>query len=275
MTQRLNGPTLNLFLALTLLKLYLWLFPVTFHLEGGTPGFAAADFFLSTPSSIRQNFKNRNGSTQHTLNFDEFQKPWYKTPMELATTDMTQFTSDPFELEILTDDEIDIVEPDDPYFQELTRITNKMAAIRTRRPPKHMAIVTALLNNTPKLDIIKDLKTSYVTIAKVSKDPEIREYVALLMRSTRLRKGPSIEARAALLWRIALDNQHVNPRVSIAAVETLNKQDGTYKDDDAGDGQTIVKIQQFVMPAHPGQQAQLAGTTLEGEFTPVTVETNT
>jgi hypothetical protein len=161
------------------------------------------------------------------------------------TTNQISLTTDPFELELLEEDMLDVVEPGDPYYREITQIGMKISALRARMPPKHVKIMNALMAAQPKIEIIKELKTSYVTIKKVMLSKNVQEMLACQYRSARLRKGPSMAARAALLWRIATDNEHINPRVSIAAVDTLNRQEGVYQKDEDKAKDTIVNILQF------------------------------
>jgi hypothetical protein len=168
---------------------------------------------------------------------------------ELSTPTGVELTSDPYEQGILTEDELDLVEPDDLYYREITQIHTKMSALSARLPYKRLAIIKALMLGAARTDIIRDLRTSYATINAALNDPECRTYAALMMRSTRLRKGPSLEARAALLWRIAIREEHEHPRTSIAAIDTLNKQEGIYTPDKTdGDGPLNVTINNFNLP---------------------------
>lgn len=189
-----------------------------------------------------------------------------------------ELTSDPFELELLTDEYVDIIEPSDPYYREVTRLQTQMQNLRERIPSKRFRIMQGLLKGKTKKELIQELQTSYPTIAITTRDPECQTYVACYMRTQRLQSGPTLEARSALLWRIALRVELDQPRVSIAAVDALNKQDGTYSrnDDISGDSGVQVTVNNFIMDGQPVREVTTRTQTahvIEGDFTPVTVET--
>lgn len=201
--------------------------------------------------------------------------------MELAPVPSTELTTDPFELEILDDEQLALIEPDDPYHQEAIRLTSQLAAIKRRTSIKRLNIVDALLRGVPKTQIIEEQKTSWGTIAKTMEDPDIKDFVFAKLRLIHLRKGPAMNARAAMLWRIALREEHENPNVSIKAIDTLNKQEGVYiTNDEKTEGGLVIKINNFVIGSDPtppqlatAQPERLATDgAIEGEFTPVEVD---
>jgi hypothetical protein len=202
----------------------------------------------------------------------------YSPLMDLqAPVKYEDLTADPFELEILNDTHLDTVEPLDPYYREVTHLQSKLASIRARTPHKRMAIVSALLRGEQKKEIIKSLRTSYTTINLAMKDVDCQNYVAAYMRSTRLRQGPTLEARGGMLWRIALREEITSPRTSIAAIDALNKQDGVYakNDDSVGDSGVKVTVNNFIVDGQPMREVTHQTPTahiIEGEFSPVTVE---
>ena len=93
-----------------------------------------------------------------------------------------------------------------------------------------------------------------------------------------------MNARAALLWRIALREEIDNPRTSISAIDTLNKQEGVYVANEAPPNQgVIVNINQFVVGSAPtapppgvlpAREAPLhpVADVLEAEFTTLKIE---
>ena len=193
----------------------------------------------------------------------------------------TELTTDPFEIEILNDEELSLIEPDDPYHKESIRLTSQIAAIKSRTSLKRLNIVDALLRGKSKTTIIEEQKTSWGTIAKTIEHDDIKQYVFATLRLIHLRRGPTMNARAAMLWRIALREEEDAPSVSIKAIDTLNRQEGVYvKDEGATGGGLVINIQEFVVgsdPTPPQSTAALPAQrsspdVVEGEFTPVTVE---
>jgi len=200
------------------------------------------------------------------------------TDMDLAQVPSTELTQDPFELDILTDESIDLIEPDDPHYQECARLTSRIAALSRTIGPKRINIANALLRGVLKPKIIKEQRTSHTTIKSTIEDPRVQQYVVCRLRLVHIRKGPTMDARASLLWRIAIREEKRQPSISIKAVDTLNKQQGVYLRDDHGDGSVTVHINQFVLADNTRQPTALpddnkpAIHTIEGEFTSITVE---
>jgi hypothetical protein len=191
--------------------------------------------------------------------------------MDLAEAE--KLTTDPVALELLTDDSLAIIDPGDPFFAETTRLSNKIAALTGRLPSKRLQILRKLLQGRSRQEIIEELSTSYPTIKAATDSQEGQEYLSASLRLQRLRRGPAIDARAAMLWRIACDNEENQPRVSISAIDTLNRQEGVYTNDplDRNAG-VVIKINEFVINNAEPRQVEQQSVTVEGEFKPVTVE---
>jgi hypothetical protein len=209
--------------------------------------------------------------------------------MDIVPAANTDLTDDPIALAILSDESLALLEPDDPYHQEAMRLTSQIAAFRRRIPAKRLNIVDEVLRGTPKTEIISAQRTSYATINNTLESRDVQDYVYAKLRLTHLRKGPAIEARAAMLWRIALREEIDRPAISIKAVDTLNKQEGLYRpEEQQADAGLVVNINQFVVnnqgtanATHTTHTNSTAPNTIEHDahpeaedasFTPVTVE---
>jgi hypothetical protein len=189
---------------------------------------------------------------------------------------MNEISVDPFASQILDESYLAVVGEGDPYYVALGRLSVQMAALRSRIPLKYYNIATDLLAGLSKVDVIKKRSTTYPTITKAMADGNVRDFIALQIKATRLRAGPGMDARSAMLWRIASDNEAEAPRTSIIAIDTLNKQDGVYgKDYGKEGGGVTVNIQNFTMEAPPSiaPREKPVNQPIEGEFTPITVET--
>jgi hypothetical protein len=71
--------------------------------------------------------------------------------------------------------------------------------------------------------------------------------IFLHLKIRHYRSGPQKEARMQMLWRIALRNEASNPRVSITAIDIMNKQDGVYKTEETQTVAPSIQINQFFL----------------------------
>lgn len=198
--------------------------------------------------------------------------------------ELAHLTDDPDERSALLMEHAEAIDPDDPYFQQQAHRLNELANLRRTLPAKRQAIASELMRVHPlsATDIAEKLKVSLPTIAAAKADPRVRRMLVLNETLNHHRRGPSLESRAALLWRIALRNEESKPRIAIAAVDTLNKQTGVYKpDDQAGNQPTQINVVNFNFAAEPKPLGDIAipaaqkardADAIDGEFTPVTVE---
>jgi hypothetical protein len=171
----------------------------------------------------------------------------------------------------------------DPYDEDLRQTTEILTRIGTQMRPKHRLICDNFVKGLTAKQICEKLRTTRPTIKNALESDIGQRYIATLQSMKVLQNGPSEQSRIAMLWRIAVKNEDVNPRVAIQAIETMNKQDGTYaslqlKDVDAGPGQIVIRnftvnvnAPEDHIPA-PTDPSPEGGTVIEGEFTPINIE---
>lgn len=186
-------------------------------------------------------------------------------------------TNDPFANDVLTSENLAIVGDNDPHYAHVTRLSRQIATAKLGLPNKYAEIGEMLLDGAKRASICHELKTTYATIGKVAAHQDTNYYLALVAQLRQVRQGPSLEQRAAMLWRIATKFEEDEPRTAIIAVDTLNKQSGVYKkEEEKGGGGMTVNIQNFVMNS-PGDAEKEVGdmtdqpVVVDGEFTPVEV----
>lgn len=182
-----------------------------------------------------------------------------------------ELTSDPYELAIINDDDLDEVEPTDPHYREVCRLTNEIAHISRKLPAKRKNVARKLLEGKTQVQIAQEIGCHPSTVSAALDDAGVKRQIVLLQRLNHIRRGPSQDARSAMLWRIAMREEERRPSISINAVNTLNKMDGTYIDETTSDSGVVVKIQNFVVNTANAPDPKEMEKVIEGEFTPVTL----
>jgi hypothetical protein len=202
---------------------------------------------------------------------------------------MTELDMTPIRIEDLTDDDYEralildeperqyVEGPDDPHHIEMARIQAELAGLQRRMPQKRKRVPYLFMRGIARKDIAQKLDITYMTVCKAIDSSDGKRMMSLIQRATQLELGPSIQSRKSLLWRIALRNHETNPRVTLSAIDILNKQDGVYaKHTEEQDRAPRVLIQQFMegqTKLIPIENANQGGTVIEGEFVPLTVHT--
>ena len=186
---------------------------------------------------------------------------------------LAELTDDPDELFLLTAEALSTVEDDDPYSARYARLCNELAAL-TRQVSRFQRLIPRYVLNGEKANVIAEkLGCSPPTVYAALRNPKVQRILSILEQLNRLQTGPALAARADMLWRIAKRNETVNPRVSIAAVDVLNKQEGVYKPDTAPQTPTV-QVVNFNITAEPrphGERVLPAAPAIEGDFVVVEV----
>jgi len=184
-----------------------------------------------------------------------------------------ELTDNQYELDILRADHLDYIEPDDPHYQEMTRITSELAHISRSLNAKRRNVARLFCEGLQNVEIAEKLGISPQTVGAALKDKKVQRQIALIQRRQHIQGGPSREARQAMLWRIALRSEAEQPAVAIRAVDTMNKADGTYMPAADGAGGLVVNIKNFTLnaPAHEVKEEREEKDITPAPFAPITV----
>ena len=121
-------------------------------------------------------------------------------------------------------------------------------------------------------EITRAITTSAQTITKAITSPKGLRLMSLLTQLTELRTGPALEARRAMLWRIAQRAELKQPTVTLKALDMLNKQAGDYQSDVEQAKGPLFTISINTFADAPTTLSTPTADIIEGEFSPVTVE---
>jgi hypothetical protein len=123
----------------------------------------------------------------------------------------------------------------DPYHPQNTsfeagqrRIIRAIEHHTTKLQPKQVEIAKQAHIGKKIKDIALAVNQAPQTVSITLKKPKVRYLLNLLERLKYHRDGASDIHRRQMLWEMAVDNQHDDPRTAIAALQELNKMAGTY-----------------------------------------------
>lgn len=165
----------------------------------------------------------------------------------------------------------------DPFHNTIDQLATQVATLARAIPPGHRKAIELYHQGRTKAEITRQTRITHATITKALHSPKGLQLMSLLEQIQQLRKGPSLEARRAMLWRIALRAEQHKPSVALSAIDTLEKQAGTYRphDDHSNEG-TIIKIARFEVNNNQitlKDITPVTDNTLPGEFTAIKVDT--
>jgi len=127
------------------------------------------------------------------------------------------------------------------FYEDLNHIKRQILATGNKVKPHKREAVRLYRTGMSNKDIGQKLDIGPATIAKWLNEPECKRLRALCDHLQMLNDGPNADHRKNILYRIAIDNTQKKPRVTIAAIQEINRMSGTYGAD-AG-GSNVVNIQ--------------------------------
>lgn len=123
----------------------------------------------------------------------------------------------------------------DVYVQTLKKIQNAIM-VQTRNVKDKKVVIAAKLyhRGTSFADIAQEVARTPVWVAKHLKLKPAQDLIALLAYYEEMVDGSTEAQRRAMLWRIAVKNEDVAPKISHGVITELNKMAGIGKEAIAG-----------------------------------------
>ena len=135
----------------------------------------------------------------------------------------------------------------DAYFADLTMTRKRINSHKNLMKPLAAAAVYMHISGKNYRDISARLNIGPTTISKYVNSPDGKRLRALINHHQQQVDGPNDEHRKAILYRIVVDNEALDPAVAITAIKEINKMSGTYES--TGTGNVInIQINQDLMP---------------------------
>jgi predicted transcriptional regulator len=114
------------------------------------------------------------------------------------------------------------------YMKNLNSVKRAVVARTMSMTPKHVDIVKRRLAGVKNVNIAKELSITASAVSTILKRKDAQELRALLQHFNMAVDGPNDAHRRRVLWEIAMDNQQLEPKVSISSIVEINKMNGTY-----------------------------------------------
>jgi len=125
---------------------------------------------------------------------------------------------------------LDEYNPETHEFNSKTRRYKNLIVLQQAKcRPHHVQVAKQHMMGRRNFEIASALKLHASTVGSVIKRPEVQTLIGMLRMYNGHMNGPTLEHKKNILWQILIDNQTVDPKVSLAAMDQMNKMDGVYK----------------------------------------------
>lgn len=111
----------------------------------------------------------------------------------------------------------------DEFKRTLNSLKVQIRQMALAMRPRHAMMVKINLAEDSYAKTAQRLKTTAQTVSRVCNSPDGIKLKQLLIHHNQLISGVSAIEREQILWRIALNNEEINPRTSVSAIAEINK----------------------------------------------------
>ena len=140
-------------------------------------------------------------------------------------------------------DHLDWENPDHKnYVLVVQDLARDMAIAAANMTANQRRVAQALAKELNYVKAAEQAGVTPQTVARHSREPIVNRYLRMHRQRTAMISAPTIADRLNMAWRIALKNEHLNPKVSLQAIDLLNKATNLYQTPDTESNQmpTIV-----------------------------------
>lgn len=124
---------------------------------------------------------------------------------------------------------LDEYNPENQDFHQKSRRFQKLiVAQQAKCRPHHVQVAKQHHMGKRNVEIAQNLNIKQHTVWSILKRPEIQHLIDLLRLYGGHMSGPTIDHKRSILWRIAVDNEHQDPKTTMQAIDQMNKMDGVY-----------------------------------------------
>jgi hypothetical protein len=116
------------------------------------------------------------------------------------------------------------------YFRNMRSVERAMVDASQKAGSRDTQIAKMHHRGMKNKDIAEEMSLHPVTVSKAIRSPGAQKVLWLAQYLTMLREGPTLEHRKRTLWEMANQNQQTDPKVSISAIQEMNRMDGVGKD---------------------------------------------
>ena len=140
----------------------------------------------------------------------------------------------------------------DTYIQSVEHVERQLMHASSLLRPKQVKMMKSVFQGMNYTETAKFHGASARHVSQTAKSPNGARLLKLMSYHLQLLEGANLGQRRSMLWRIAQDNEKLQPKTAIAAVESLNKM--TFKEweqknpQNSGQGATTTIIIGDTMP---------------------------
>ena len=111
----------------------------------------------------------------------------------------------------------------DTYLQSVEHVERQLMHASSLLRPKQVKMMKSVFQGMNYTETAKFHGASAQHVSQTAKSPHGARLLKLMTYHLQLLEGANLGQRRSMLWRIAQDNEQLQPKTSIAAVESLNK----------------------------------------------------
>ena len=110
----------------------------------------------------------------------------------------------------------------DEFKRTVVAVQRRIYALTKTMPPRHAMIIKMVMSNVSNIDIAQKVRVHPSTVGKVRNSDEGKQLANAIIQLNSLMGGVSALEREQLLWRIAIKNEDISPKTSVAAISAIN-----------------------------------------------------
>ena len=133
-------------------------------------------------------------------------------------------------LMLSADLELDPYHPSNqPYVKTEQAIKRVVVDQSVRMNPRHVKIAKMHLRGNTRQEMIDETGLVSGTVSQILSRPDVIELLRTLIHLDQHHEGINLRIRKSMLNEIAIDNKIDDPRLTVTAIQELNRIDGTYE----------------------------------------------
>ena len=156
------------------------------------------------------------------------------------------------------------------YMRTIQDLEKASEAIEAKIPRAARIVADGVLNDQTSQHIADRAGISRQQVSRWRADDKVKRIVSLLRRARRMIEAPPIAHRVQLAWRIALRNELENPKVSLAAIDLINKTTAAYAPEEKNNTAPTIVLGNFTI--NNNGHVEMGTPAIDGEATDVSIE---
>ncbi len=111
----------------------------------------------------------------------------------------------------------------DEYIKKAQQVQRQIVSTSALMKPKQVTAVKMAYKGMSNVEIAAELKVNSQTVGTWLRSVSGRKLRALLIYYQASLEGPNEAQRLNMLWRISVDNEEEQPKISVSAIGEMNK----------------------------------------------------